>query len=260
MQHTHSRRRFLKTSAAAVVTGLAAPYVFTADAEGQNVPRSKNDRFRIGAIGMRYQGSVITEKALEYGDVVARNTGIRTEVNRLVNRCMCEWQCILSSACECKNQAPPDTDPDAQARTTSDVGVLGVVVRRITDASGLEGPLGFSTDVTIDDADPAHVNVRARGRALDLQLTLNVQETVRTSLATSAIPRNRYTRRRRATSSISGVMSTPSTAAAGQSAASQAPMRPVPQARSSIALGADQSTLPSRSSRRMSISSWTVCS
>lgn len=34
-------------------------------------PRSKNDRYRIGAIGMRYQGSVIAEKAQEYGDIVA---------------------------------------------------------------------------------------------------------------------------------------------------------------------------------------------
>ena len=47
------------------------PYVFTAHAEQATRPSSANDRFRIGAIGMRYQGTVITEKAREYGDVVA---------------------------------------------------------------------------------------------------------------------------------------------------------------------------------------------
>ncbi len=48
-----------------------APYFFTSDAEAGDKPRGKNDRFSIGAIGMRYQGSVITEKAVPYGDVVA---------------------------------------------------------------------------------------------------------------------------------------------------------------------------------------------
>jgi predicted dehydrogenase len=66
-----TRRGFLQTTAAAAASGLTAPYVFSADAEKKHRPRSKNDRFRIGAIGMRYQGSVIAEKALEYGDVVA---------------------------------------------------------------------------------------------------------------------------------------------------------------------------------------------
>ena len=34
-------------------------------------PISKNERIGLGAIGMRYQGSVITEKALPHGDLVA---------------------------------------------------------------------------------------------------------------------------------------------------------------------------------------------
>ena len=66
-----SRRNFLGTSAAAAAAGLAAPYVFSADAEQRLRPRSANDRFGIGAIGMRYQGSVITDKAQAEGDVVA---------------------------------------------------------------------------------------------------------------------------------------------------------------------------------------------
>ena len=43
---------------------VANPYVFTSDAEDATRPASKNDRLRLAAIGMRYQGSVITEKAL----------------------------------------------------------------------------------------------------------------------------------------------------------------------------------------------------
>lgn len=64
------RRQFLRQTTSAAAVGLA-PYVFTADAEARQRPRAKNDRFGIGAIGMRYQGSVITEKAQPYGDVVA---------------------------------------------------------------------------------------------------------------------------------------------------------------------------------------------
>jgi predicted dehydrogenase len=66
-----SRRRFLATTSAVAGAVVANPYVFTAGAEEALRPRSKNDRFGIGAIGMRYQGSVITEKALVEGDVVA---------------------------------------------------------------------------------------------------------------------------------------------------------------------------------------------
>lgn len=72
MSHARqTRRQFLKASAGAASVGLTIPYIFTANAEEANRPKSKNDRFRIGAIGMKYQGSVITQKAVEYGDVVA---------------------------------------------------------------------------------------------------------------------------------------------------------------------------------------------
>ena len=63
-----TRREFLKTSATA---GLFVPYLFTSDAEARLRQHAANDRFGIGAIGMRYQGSVIAEKALEYGEIVA---------------------------------------------------------------------------------------------------------------------------------------------------------------------------------------------
>lgn len=65
------RRHFLATTLGAAAAGLTAPYTFTANAEKATKPKSKNDRPRIGAVGMRYQGSVITEKAREHGDIVA---------------------------------------------------------------------------------------------------------------------------------------------------------------------------------------------
>ncbi len=64
-----SRREFLRTTAAA--SAAFVPYVFTSHLAAATKPTSANDRLRIGAIGLRYQGSVVTEKALEYGDVVA---------------------------------------------------------------------------------------------------------------------------------------------------------------------------------------------
>jgi predicted dehydrogenase len=60
---------------------MLIPYVFTADAEAAEQPKAKNDRFGIGAIGMRYQGSVITRKAVAYGDVVAV-----ADVDRLIGQ------------------------------------------------------------------------------------------------------------------------------------------------------------------------------
>ena len=62
-----SRRQFL--SAAAL--GFAVPHALTSSATAQTGPESKNDRPGIGAIGMRYQGSVIAEKARAHGDIVA---------------------------------------------------------------------------------------------------------------------------------------------------------------------------------------------
>ena len=67
---SHSRRQFIQRSAGA--TALAfVPYTFTSGAEDATTPKSANDRWRIGSIGMRYQGSVITREALPFGDVVA---------------------------------------------------------------------------------------------------------------------------------------------------------------------------------------------
>ena len=70
-RHVSNRREFLKTTAAGCAAGGMIPYVFSARAEEAAAPTSKNDRLRFGAIGMRYQGTVIAKLALPYGDVVA---------------------------------------------------------------------------------------------------------------------------------------------------------------------------------------------
>lgn len=66
-----SRRTFIHAAAATVAGGPLIPYLRTSDAQAATRPRSANDRWRIGAIGMRYQGTVITDKARAYGDIVA---------------------------------------------------------------------------------------------------------------------------------------------------------------------------------------------
>ncbi|MEX1229774.1 MAG: Gfo/Idh/MocA family oxidoreductase [Planctomycetaceae bacterium] len=62
-----SRRNFLADSAALA----GGTFLFTGPARSQDKPPLKNNRLGIGSIGLRYQGSVITEKARMYGDVVA---------------------------------------------------------------------------------------------------------------------------------------------------------------------------------------------
>jgi myo-inositol 2-dehydrogenase / D-chiro-inositol 1-dehydrogenase len=66
-----NRREFLRAGLASIAGTALAPYVDAAAADAPAPPRSRNDRLRIAAIGMRYQGSVITEKALRHGDLIA---------------------------------------------------------------------------------------------------------------------------------------------------------------------------------------------
>ena len=68
-QPTTHRRDFLTTTAAlggaiALGSGSSAKPAFAKS-------RNKMERLRVGAIGLRYQGSVIAHKAQMYGDVVA---------------------------------------------------------------------------------------------------------------------------------------------------------------------------------------------
>ncbi len=54
---------------------------------------------------------------------------------------------------------------------------------------GPDGPIGFSTDVTIDEnVEATHIDVRARGTALELHLAFDANETVRTATATNRPP------------------------------------------------------------------------
>jgi myo-inositol 2-dehydrogenase / D-chiro-inositol 1-dehydrogenase len=67
-----NRREFLQTAAAGgAAAGLIAQGFFPGAARSEDKPRSALERIGIGAIGMRYQGSVITEKARDFGEVVA---------------------------------------------------------------------------------------------------------------------------------------------------------------------------------------------
>jgi hypothetical protein len=53
---------------------------------------------------------------------------------------------------------------------------------------GRQGPLAFSTDVTIDDHDPGQVDVGARGRGVDLHLTMSVEDTTRSGRGVTRAP------------------------------------------------------------------------
>lgn len=62
------RRTFLASTAGGLLAGSLGG---TQQVAAQFKSRHKVERVGIGAIGLRYQGTVITEKAQEYGDVVA---------------------------------------------------------------------------------------------------------------------------------------------------------------------------------------------
>ena len=67
-----TRREFLGAAGTlGAAAALGADLSSANKAQAQEKPRRKIERLGIGAIGLRYQGSVITEKAQMYGDVVA---------------------------------------------------------------------------------------------------------------------------------------------------------------------------------------------
>ena len=73
MSHTNpTRRKFLASSTAAIA---GASLIQNSSAHAcparSEKPRAKVERLGIAAIGMRYQGTVITEKARQFGDIVA---------------------------------------------------------------------------------------------------------------------------------------------------------------------------------------------
>ncbi len=71
MKSRQNRREFIKASSTLLAGVVTCPHIFARENRDRAKPRSRNERFGIGAIGMRYQGTVIAEQTLPYGDVVA---------------------------------------------------------------------------------------------------------------------------------------------------------------------------------------------
>ncbi len=64
-----TRRQLLVSSLA--TTALAIPAVHTSAAQNASPSKSPSERRGIGSIGLRYQGTVVAQKAQMYGDIVA---------------------------------------------------------------------------------------------------------------------------------------------------------------------------------------------
>lgn len=71
MKTGSTRRDFLTTSAGIIALGAGGPTLFGQAAAAGQKPRSAVERLGIGAIGMRYQGSVIALGAQAHGDIAA---------------------------------------------------------------------------------------------------------------------------------------------------------------------------------------------
>jgi len=71
MTRKANRRQFLGGATALAGTGFFLGGRAASSAAGQEKPKQKVERLGVGAIGMRYQGTVIALKAQMYGDVVA---------------------------------------------------------------------------------------------------------------------------------------------------------------------------------------------
>ena len=69
MTHTRSanRRQFMATASGL----LAAGGLHLSATAQEEKPKSPNERLRVGTIGLRYQGTVITVQARQYADIVA---------------------------------------------------------------------------------------------------------------------------------------------------------------------------------------------
>ncbi|MCL2118294.1 MAG: Gfo/Idh/MocA family oxidoreductase [Planctomycetaceae bacterium] len=67
--HQPNRREFIRRSAAGLTSATMIPYLFTSPQS--HAQESKNDRPRIGVIGLGGQGQFDAGHAVEYGDIVA---------------------------------------------------------------------------------------------------------------------------------------------------------------------------------------------
>lgn len=70
-RETSNRRDFLRSAAALTAAGAVVPYWFSGENARADEPKSKNDRLRIGAIGVGGQGTYVAQQAARFGDVVA---------------------------------------------------------------------------------------------------------------------------------------------------------------------------------------------
>ena len=66
-----NRREFFRSTAALAAAGAVVPYWLTGENVRADQAKSKNDRLRIGAIGVGGRGSGIASWAAKFGDVVA---------------------------------------------------------------------------------------------------------------------------------------------------------------------------------------------
>jgi myo-inositol 2-dehydrogenase / D-chiro-inositol 1-dehydrogenase len=66
-----TRREFLGSTSAFLAASAIAPAVHVNATQSADRPVSANERLGVGGIGLRYQGTVDTEKARMYGDIVA---------------------------------------------------------------------------------------------------------------------------------------------------------------------------------------------
>lgn len=66
-----SRREFLQASGVTVALGAMSSGLFVSGSSAKAAPKSANEEIGIGAVGLRYQGSVVAEKANAHGNIVA---------------------------------------------------------------------------------------------------------------------------------------------------------------------------------------------
>ena len=70
LSNPSSRRKFLSRTTRGLLCGALIPPAVHSSMVAQDASRSAHNRLGVGAIGLRYQGSVITHKAQLYGDIV----------------------------------------------------------------------------------------------------------------------------------------------------------------------------------------------
>lgn len=118
-------RRSLLCSVAALAP---LPHVVTS-AQAANSAANKNSRLGIGAIGLRYQGSVIANKASIYGDVNLDRPPRVGKLDAIVNHMRNFFDCVAS-------RCSPVSDVVSQHRSASTCH-LGNISMRLGPATAV---------------------------------------------------------------------------------------------------------------------------